>query len=377
VRNCSADKRRKSLQNLAVLALLLLIAASGPAWAKSPRLSKMSTTVADGLGNLSGVAVDSKGNIYVTDNLKNEHTVKQIPASCAGSANCIKTLGGGFGMLGGVAVDSEGNVYVADRGNKAVKQIPASCISGANNASCIKTLGGGFMGRSDLVGVRANLRPFLMIEFEGISDVAVDARGNVYVADNYRDKHSVKMVPSSCINGANDASCVKTLGGGFTLPVGVAVDGSGNVYVIDVNFAEAADIAKKYGNGSDKWTGAVKEIPASCINGANNEGCVKALGGGFGCPHSIAVDSSGNVYIIDINSDFNDTGMGFASWMGTMKEIPSACINGANNESCVNKLGSSLDIGFLALDGGGSIYFTNVRKVKKMSIAAVTGQLPE
>ena len=59
-----------------------------------------------------------------------------------------------------------------------------------------------------------------------------------------------------------------TLGGGFNYPYGVAVDGSGNVYVAD------------YGNS------AVKEMPAGCASSS----CVTTLGGGFGLPTGVAVD---------------------------------------------------------------------------------------
>ena len=64
------------------------------------------------------------------------------------------------------------------------------------------------------------------------------------------------------------SSCVTTLGGGFSQPSGVAVDGSGNVYVAD------------HGNS------AVKEMPPGCASSS----CVTTLGGGFSQPYGVAVD---------------------------------------------------------------------------------------
>ena len=76
---------------------------------------------------------------------------------------------------------------------------------------------------------------------------------------------------------ASFSYAITTLGGGFRSPVGVAVDGSGNVYIAD------------YDNN------AVKEMPAGCASSS----CVTSLGGGFGHPSGVAVDGSGNVYVAE------------------------------------------------------------------------------
>src|SRR6185437_12647433 len=61
---------------------------------------------------------------------------------------------------------------------------------------------------------------------------------------------------------AQSAYAGQLLGGGFTSPAGVAVDGSGNVYL------------------ADQGSTAVQEMPAGCAN----SGCVTTLGGGFSSP---------------------------------------------------------------------------------------------
>jgi len=83
----------------------------------------------------------------------------------------------------------------------------------------------------------------------------------------------VEEMPAGCAS----SSCVTTLGGGFFQPYGVAVDGSGNVYV------------------ADTYNSAVKEMPAGCASSS----CVTTLGGGFFDPEGVAVDGSGNVYVAD------------------------------------------------------------------------------
>ena len=69
---------------------------------------------------------------------------------------------------------------------------------------------------------------------------------------------------------------MNTLGSGFSYPCGVAVDGSGNVFVADTD------------------NNAVKEILA-----AGGYTTVKTLGSGFSDPTGVAVDGSGNVFVAD------------------------------------------------------------------------------
>jgi streptogramin lyase len=144
--------------------------------------------------------------------------------------------------------------------------------------------------------------------------VAVDGSGNVYVAD--QGHSAVKEIPPNC----SSSTCVITLGGGFDQPWGVAVDGSGNVYV------------------ADTVNSAVKEMPAGCAAAT----CVTPLGGGFSNPTGVAVDGSGNVYVADGGSGF-------------VKEIPVGC----TSSTCMISLGGGGDFASptaVAVDGSGNVY---------------------
>jgi hypothetical protein len=97
------------------------------------------------------VAVDSAGNVYVTDDDNNR--VLKLPA---GSNTPIKLPFTGLNRPQGVAVDSAGNVYVTDAGNNRALKLPA----------------------------RSNTP--IKLPFTGLNrptGVAVDSAGNVYVTD--------------------------------------------------------------------------------------------------------------------------------------------------------------------------------------------------
>ncbi|MBI3416032.1 MAG: hypothetical protein HY043_12095 [Verrucomicrobia bacterium] len=196
----------------------------------------------DGMGNgarffwPAGVAVDTADNVYVADS--SNHTIRKItPAGAVTTlAGLAAKLGSADGAGGaarfynpqGVAVDKGGNVYVADNGNHTIRKItPAGVVS---------TLAGlaGFYNRGSADGTGSAAR------FIHPSGLAVDAKGNVYVADSYN--HTIRKVTL--------AGEVTTLGGlagaggnmdgtgsdvRFSTLQGLAVDAAGVLYVADTS----------------------------------------------------------------------------------------------------------------------------------------------
>ncbi len=109
------------------------------------------------------------------------------------------------------------------------------------------------------------------------SGVAVDGSGNVFVADFGNNAVQETVAVGGVVSSS---STVNTIGSGFNSPAGVAVDGSGNVFV--------ADFANN----------AVKEIVA--VGGVvSASSTVNMIGSGFNHPYGVAVDGVGNVFVAD------------------------------------------------------------------------------
>lgn len=176
-----------------------------------------------------GVAADASGNVYVAD-FGSQKIRKISPAgvvtTLAGSGAVGDVDGTGtaasFYSPHGIAVDALGNVYVAERDNNKIRKITP--------AGVVTTLAGsGFQGSTDANGVAAT--------FNQPHGIAVDAAGNVYVADRSNQKIR-KIIPNgdvttlagSGIAGAADGQGTAAT---FSEPVSIAVDGSGNLYVAD------------------------------------------------------------------------------------------------------------------------------------------------
>ena len=260
--------------------------------------------------NPTSVAVDGHGNVYVTDS--GNYEVEEMTPNCY-SGSCVTRLAGSFAFNNpwGVAVDSSGNVYVSDQGSPYLG-LPSGvyeilAVNGIIPSNPTVTQLGGSFSFTGAGG--------------GPFGIAVDGSGNVYVAD-YGNEAVEEMTP-----GCTSSSCVTPLGVGygFSNPAGVAVDGSGNVYV------------------ADSQNNAVEEMTPDCTGPS----CVTQLGGNsdFNNAFGVAVDGHGNVYVAD-------EGSAVAS---AVVEMTSGC----TSSTCVTQLSGSYRFNrpySVAVDGIGNVY---------------------
>ncbi|MEI6569116.1 MAG: Ig-like domain repeat protein, partial [Verrucomicrobiota bacterium] len=232
-----------------------------------------------------GVATDSSGNVYVAD-AGNNMIRKITPAGAVTTLAGQTTAGFADGTNGaaqfswpeGVAVDSIGNVYVADTSNNRIRKITP--------AGVVTTLAGqASSGSANGNGAAA--------QFNGPSSVAVDGSGNVYVADMGNNLIR-KITPSGDVttfagmlaSGWVDANGTAAK---FYQPYGVAVDGSGNVYVGDT-----------YNNCIRKITSAGLVTTLAGV-GAGFGSYLDGTGSTarFNLPAGLVADSVGNIYVSD------------------------------------------------------------------------------
>ena len=250
------------------------------------------TGTADGIkgaaqfNNPSGIAVDAAGNLYVADT--GNFTIRKINISSGqvttlagspGQTGVGDGPGGLFGSPIGIAVDASGTVYVADSCNHTIRMITAGGV--------VSTVAGSpsTRGYADGTGSAAS--------FDTPGGLAVDGSGNLFVADTLNN--TIRKVTSGGVvttfagsPGVYGAFDGTGTGATFNLPGSVAVDGAGNVYVADT-----------FNNALRKITpgGVVTTLAGTvCTMGHSNGVGAAAL---FNFPGGIAVTSNGTVYVAD------------------------------------------------------------------------------
>ena len=231
--------------------------------------------------------VDAAGNLFVPDYLFN--TIRRVTPSGVvttpfGTPLAVLKDGTGeaarFRNPAGIATDSAGTTYVADRGNGVVRKVTA--------AGVVTTLVGNPNGGGSFVpGTGA------AVEFDGLGSVALSPTGDLYVTD-LNDHVVVKVtqagVASLFAGAAGQAGSADGQGAAarFNLPSGLAVDGSGNVWVGDSGNATVRRISP---SGTVTTVGGV----AGSIGTADGPAGTSR----FTAPLGMAVGSDGNVYVAD------------------------------------------------------------------------------
>ncbi len=187
--------------------------------------------------------------------------------TCCYSGDGGPATAAGLNMPNGVAIDLAGNVFIADTGNDVIRKVDIAGI--------ISTIAG-----TGTIGYSGDGGPASTAELNGPNGVAVDAAGNIYIADTYNN--AIRMVNSNGI--------ISTFGYGFQYPAGVAVDAAGNVFVADTYNQR---IAKINTSGS-----AVTTIAGTGIGIYSGDGGL-ATNAGLRYPNGVAIDAAGNIYIAD------------------------------------------------------------------------------
>jgi sugar lactone lactonase YvrE len=232
-------------------------------------------------GNPMGIATDAAGNIYVADSYNS--AIRRITTdgkvtTLAGNGNLGLVNGTAevaqFYSPSALAVDLSGNVYVADRGNNAIRKITP--------AGVVTTLAGnGEAGYTDGTGSSAY--------FNTPTGIAVDAAGNVYVADN--GNNIIRKITAAgvvtTIAGSRTVGYANGVGilANFNKPTGIALDATGNIYV------------------TEPLNHAIRKINADMLvttfTGSPSGGAIASAW--LGDPNALTIDASGNFWISDAN----------------------------------------------------------------------------
>jgi secreted PhoX family phosphatase len=305
----------------------------------------------------NGVIAAGTGMVCVADTQNN--TVRQvIPTASGGSTNwVVRTIAGLAGGSGsadgtgpaaaftnpfGVAADSAGNLYVTDAANNTIRQIVPTPGAGRTHW-VVTTIAGSAQaapGSTDGTGSSAL--------FSNPLGVAFDRAGRLFVADNANSTirellptvspggtswSVVTIAGSAGNNGTNDGAGADAL---FNGPVGIAVDGLGNLLVTDAANSTIRLMTPSVTAGRTSWIISTIAGSAGVPGSADGTGALAQ----FNYPAGIAVDSAGNLFVADSSND-------------TIRKLTPAVVDGQTNWVVRTIAGSAGQAG--SADGSGNL----------------------
>jgi uncharacterized protein (TIGR03437 family) len=264
------------------------------------------------LNSPSGVALDASGSLYVADTAN--AVVRKIAngtiATVAGTGTAgyngdgVPAVGAMLNVPQGVAVDAGGNLYIADTANHRIRQVsPDGTISTAAGTG-LATYSGDNVGGTGITTSSGDNGPATKSSVVLPTAVAVDAAGNLYIADFGNSKIRVVsrgVIKSVAGNQDGEAPLDGQTVASIRLngPTGVAVDPDGNVYLTEGSIGSGSG---RSGGDFRVWevstSGLFTDFAGTGAASYSGDGASAATAQ-FNVPGSVAVDPAGNIYVAD------------------------------------------------------------------------------
>ena len=320
-----------------------------------------SSTAGTQLNTPRGVALDASGNLYIVDN--SNHSILKMDST--GSISRVAGTGTqGFGGDGGaattaqlnsptaVAPDAAGNLYIADTYNNRVRKVDTAGVITTVAGDGTRSYGG---DGGAATSAQLN-RPI---------SLALDGSGNLYIADVWNNR--IRMVNSSgnISTVAGDGTSGFSGDGGAATearlfsPFGVALDGSGNLYIADAanhrirRVSSTGTITTVAGDGSESYGGD---------GGA-------ATSAQLSTPSDVVLDGSGNLYIVDQNNHR----IRKVSSTGTITTVAGTGAAGYSEDGGAATEAQLNSPAGLAVDGSGNLYIADLdnHRIRKVDSAGI------
>jgi sugar lactone lactonase YvrE len=319
------------------------------------------------LYNPMGVAVDSRGNIFIDEvgrsRIRRVDAVTGVITTVAGSGFFGFAGDGGLATAAGlqlprtVAVDAAGTLVIADSYNNRVRRVDGP-------TRIITTIAGN--RTENFAGDNGPAAAAVLFP----SGVAVDSAGNIFIADTHncrvrRVDASSLVITSVAGDGTYGRSSDGVPAAGALLwePQDVAVDTAGNVVIAD---SETHRIRK-----IDRTTGLITTVAGNVgpnFSGDGGPGTAASLSE----PAGIAFDSAGNLFIADTGNHRVRRVDAVTKVITTVAGSGDAGYGGDDGPATSAKLNAPARI---AVDRSGNIFISDSKNLRVRKVAAATGTI--
>jgi RHS repeat-associated protein len=258
----------------------------------------------------------------------------------------------------GAAVDSAGNLYFGDPGNSVIREVNAA-------TGTVTTIAGNGTGGYSGDGGQA-----INAELLSPMGIALDGAGNIYFADNgnavvRKINASTKVITTV----AGDGSWGYSGDGGpatsatLSYDTNIAVDSAGNIYIADKYNMRVRKVSAA--------TGIITTIAGNGTAGYTGDGSL-ATSAELNWPFGVAVDPVGNVYIADLYNNVIREVIASTGVIQTVVGNGMQGYSGDNGPASSAELNGPYDV---ALDAAGNLYISDSNNNVIRELAASSGTI--
>ncbi len=289
------------------------------------------------------VALDAAGDLFIADTY-NQRIRKVTPDGT------ITTVAAGLAFPSGVASNSTGDLAVAILNDKAISRVTA--------AGVVTTVAG-----NGSAGYSGDGGPAVGAEFGYPFGVAVDPSGNFYIADP--NNHQVRKVGANGVITTVAGTGIQGFSGDggpaasaqLNSPGGVATDSQGNLYIADSSNLRIRKVTPG---------GTITTVAGSSAYGYSGDGG-PATAAGLKYPQGVAVDAAGRIYIAD-TYDHVVRRVGLAGNISTLAGNNVEGFSGDGGPATSAELDTPWGV---AVDGGGNVLIADLsnNRIRKVTVA--------
>ncbi len=301
------------------------------------------------LDDPSAIAVDAFGDLFIADSANDRvrvvgttHTITTLAGSGAAtdSGDGGPAVAASLSQPEGVAVDTQGDLFIADTGDNVIREVSASGV--------ISTVAG-----DGIAGYSGDGGPATQAELDAPTAIAVDASGDLFIADMGNDRVREVSAAGVISTVAGDGTFGDEGDGGLAIdaaiagPLSVAVNAAGNLFL------------------TDPFDGVVREVnPAGVISTVAGTATPGVLGDGgpataatLGLPYGVAVDAQGDLFI----ADFGDSRVREVNSGGIITTIAGNGVAGYGGDGGpANGSSAQLDMPVgVAVDAAGDLFISD------------------